>query len=63
MKFEIKNTRHGDPEARLTYTATNNAEEIFVIVPGLVSVQGILKLVAYLVEYLKGIYYEPTRNE
>jgi hypothetical protein len=28
MKFEIKNTRHGDPEARLTYTATNNAEEI-----------------------------------
>ena len=54
MKFEIKNTRHGDPEARLTYTA-NNAEEIFVIVPGLVSVQGIMKLVAYLVEYLKGI--------
>jgi hypothetical protein len=54
MKFEIKNTRHGDPEARLTYTS-NNAEEIFVIVPGLVSVSGILKLVAYLVEYLKGI--------
>jgi len=55
MKFEIKNTRHGEPEARLSYTATNNAEEIFVIVPGLVSVGGILKLVSYLVEYLKGI--------
>ena len=55
MKFEIKNTRHGYPEARLTYTATNNAEEIFVIVPGLLSVDAILKLIAYLVEYLRGI--------
>ena len=55
MKFEIKNTRHGEPEARLSYTAKNNDDEIFVIVPGLVSVGGILKLIAYLVEYLKGI--------
>ena len=54
MEFEIKNTRLGQPYGRLVYTK-NNAEEIIVIDTGLLSVDAILKLITYLVEYLRGI--------
>ena len=54
MKFEIRNTRHGEPYGRFVY-AKDNVEEIMVIDTELLGVDGILKLIAYLVEYLKGI--------
>jgi hypothetical protein len=55
MKAEIKNTRHGEPYGRLVYASKENVEEIMLIDTGVMDVKGILKLIAYLVEYLKGI--------
>jgi len=55
MKFEIKNTRHGEPIAKFFYTNNDVIGHGFEIEPGLMDVKDILKLIAYLVEYLKGI--------
>jgi len=55
MKFEIRNTRHGEPYGRFVYASKDNVEEIIVIDTELLGVDGILKLIAYLVDYLKGI--------
>jgi hypothetical protein len=57
MKFEIKKTRGGEPYGRFVYTDEKNVEhqETFIGNDIVLDAGSILKLIAYLVEYLKGI--------